>query len=115
MLFDRGMLTKIVAITALAFTACVDNAGPTAVGAPNQDLVGTVGATAMPPTDPNRAVTQHSLVADGTDACDMLPPDGPCAAACDPVALQAFIPAGTCVLIDCTLTDGSTIKIGGCN
>jgi hypothetical protein len=53
--------------------------------------------------------------ADDASICDVLPPDGACAAACDPEALAQFIPPGVCAVIGCQLTDGRTVKIGGCN
>jgi hypothetical protein len=46
--------------------------------------------------------------------CEVLPPDGVCADACDPDALAQYIPPGVCALIVCQLTDGRTINIGGC-
>ncbi len=47
--------------------------------------------------------------------CAMLPADdSACAHACDPVALQEFIPDGTCVIFDCPLTDGTNVRVGGC-
>ena len=46
--------------------------------------------------------------------CDVLPPDGACADACDPDALAQLIPPGVCALIVCPLTDGRVINIGGC-
>ncbi|HET9992649.1 MAG TPA: hypothetical protein VFQ65_29145 [Kofleriaceae bacterium] len=52
---------------------------------------------------------------DDPNVCDVLPPDGACAHACDPEGLAQFIPPGTCVLMVCQLTDGRTIKVGGCN
>jgi hypothetical protein len=46
--------------------------------------------------------------------CDYLPPDGPCAAACDPETLAGFVPAGSCAVFACTLTDGRTLTVHVC-
>jgi hypothetical protein len=47
--------------------------------------------------------------------CDQLPSVGLCAHLCDPDGLAPYIPAGTCVDLECTLTDGTVIHAGGCN
>jgi hypothetical protein len=49
------------------------------------------------------------------DFCDHLPTDGACAFACDVEALEQYIPAGSCVLMTCTLDTGETFKTGGCH
>lgn len=63
-------------------------------------------------------IVERSDLVDAPDGdatiCDVLPPDGACADACDPEALAQYIPPGVCALIVCHLTDGRTINIGGC-
>lgn len=50
------------------------------------------------------------------DACEpFAETEGPCAVACDPEALQAFVPDGWCMDWLCHTTDGHTARIGACN
>jgi hypothetical protein len=42
--------------------------------------------------------------------------EGPCLLACDPDALiDQWVPKGTCVAFECPLSDGTNVRIGGCN
>jgi hypothetical protein len=100
-------------------TACAEQVGPEV--APDEDedpinvpdpyegveegeLPTSARRTPQDPMDPDQGV------------CNLLPmDDSACAHACDPVALSAFIPQGTCVTFTCTLTDGSQYRTGGCN
>ncbi len=51
-----------------------------------------------------------------TDICGLLPPDGPCALACDEEALaEQYVPAGACAAFSCTLTDGTQIAVHACH
>lgn len=80
-------------------------------------IIHTTADAGLPPTPPP---TQRSELGSGlnpeTDVCRLLPADdSACAHACDPVALKAYIPRGTCASFNCTLTDGSLFRIGGCN
>jgi hypothetical protein len=45
---------------------------------------------------------------------DFIAVTGPCSVACDPDALQQFIPKGTCVTFRCDRIDGTFGKYGGC-
>jgi len=48
--------------------------------------------------------------------CKYLPADGPCALACDPeVLIERFVPIGTCMILECQLTNGEPLNVGGCN
>ncbi len=47
--------------------------------------------------------------------CELLPPCGPCSLACDPDALAETIPAGTCAVLVCTLTNGERIQVHACH
>ncbi len=50
------------------------------------------------------------------EVCEpFLETEGPCAVACDPDALQAFVPDGWCMDWLCHTTDGRTARIGACN
>lgn len=59
----------------------------------------------------------YALV-DGTPTpsapCEGFPSEGACSQACNPEALRAFIPPGTCATFDCPRSDGSTVRVGGC-
>jgi hypothetical protein len=101
------MMNKLLAaVAALLFTACLDN---------------------DPSVDTNDERTTVEIKADEADTtfrdepptpalCEQIvETEGPCAVACDPVALAAFIPKGTCTLFLCTLEDGSQYKTGGCS
>lgn len=74
----------------------------------------------VPPDDTNGDIDriEHPVFAAAAtpSQCDMLPADdSACAHACDPDALGAFIPPGTCVIFDCPLTDGTSVRVGGCS
>jgi hypothetical protein len=100
-------------------TACAEQVGPDIApdededpihfpdpyeGVDQSELPTAARSSPQDPTDPD------------LDVCNMLPDDdSACAHACDPVALSAFIPEGTCVTFTCTLTDGSEYRTGGCN
>lgn len=62
----------------------------------------------------DRTFVTHDLDAAG-DPCTALPQGRLCALVCDPEALQAAIPAGTCVDFSCTLLDGRELVAGACN
>ena len=50
--------------------------------------------------------------------CEISPQtnQGPCLLACDPDALiDQWVPKGTCVAFECSLSDGTNIRVGGCN
>ena len=49
------------------------------------------------------------------DPCALLPAEGVCAYACDPVELAKHIPPGTCSTFRCALRDGRELLAGGCN
>jgi hypothetical protein len=67
----------------------------------------------VPAIDETYAV---DLEAPPDDICSRLPADGPCALACDPVALaEQYVPAGTCAAFSCTLTDGTEIAVHACH
>lgn len=100
-------LLYIVMTTACA--ACAQE-----VDAPITELDGP-----MPPlVDPEEAEEDGlpgNYFADQADQCAQLPQDGSaCAHACDPVALEAFIPEGTCATFECPLADGTVVRVGGC-
>lgn len=46
--------------------------------------------------------------------CPIVATEGPCAVACDPVAILDFIDPGTCVTFLCELADGTPARAGGC-
>ena len=48
------------------------------------------------------------------DVCEVLPAEGACSLACDPAALAAQIPEGTCITFRCELLDGRVLLAGGC-
>lgn len=50
-----------------------------------------------------------------TPICDLLPPTGPCALACDHDAFLDFVPPGTCAAFLCELTDGREIVVNACH
>jgi hypothetical protein len=102
-------MMKLAAVLIALTTACTTDATPTL------HLVQPVEGTA----ENQLNIVDRSELRDANDAdadiCDVLPPDGACADACDPAALAQIIPPGVCALIVCHLTDGRTINIGGCN
>lgn len=100
------MLNKTLTILAVLLSACVDS--PEGVGMPN--VIHKDPAV----FDGRLQTVEQSVANDGTNACDLLPDEGPCALACDQDALFATIDPGTCVSYHCELADGSQINIGGC-
>lgn len=89
-------------------------------------LFGSACATAEEDGAPAAAVTIDVPDIDETyaldlkdppdDICDKLPPDGPCALACDPDALaDQYVPAHACAAFSCTLTDGTEIAVHACH
>lgn len=46
--------------------------------------------------------------------CDLLPEDGVCARLCEPDGLDDLIPAGTCAVFACALSDGTFVRLHGC-
>jgi hypothetical protein len=49
------------------------------------------------------------------DVCELLPHCGPCSMACDPQALAALIPPGTCAAFLCELVDGRHATFHACH
>lgn len=49
-----------------------------------------------------------------SEPCEGFPTDGACSQACNPDALRAYIPPGTCATFECPTSDGSTVRVGGC-
>lgn len=101
------MMNKLLAAAAaLLFTACLDTDAPID-GAGSEPSIEIKTDDSIPslrdqPREPSK--------------CDQIvETDGPCAVACDPLALQPFIPNGTCATFLCTLEDGSEFRTGGCN
>lgn len=74
------------------------------------------GMPPMPTRDEVNDIQGPQLAAEPEPSqCDMLPADDTaCAYACDSIALQEFIPPGTCVIFSCPLDDGTTVRVGGC-
>ena len=113
----RARMRKLLYVTALAIAGAVGCAQ--VADAPPAELQGMP----VPPDENDEMIAdidrlEHpTFAADPTPTiCAMLPTDGSaCAHACDPGALQAFIPEGTCVTFDCPLTDGTTVRVGGCS
>lgn len=49
------------------------------------------------------------------DECGIVPDTELCALACDRQAfIETYVQPGTCVAYECTLADGSPIRVGGC-
>lgn len=72
-------------------------------------------------TTPGELTVDDTLVLQGAastepdDVCSLLPPDGPCALACDEEALaEQYVPAGVCAAFLCELTDGRSIAVHAC-
>ncbi len=116
MLCTQGMrrLWYVIAFVA----ACAEQVGPDIAPDEDEDPINFPdpyeGVQSGVPTIA-RSSPQDPIDPD-PDICNKLPDDdSACAHACDPVALSAFIPEGTCVTFTCTLTDGSQYRTGGCN
>ena len=93
----------------LCGSACAvddDTLGPTDTVSPDGPPIG------------DKAIDSH-VVASPTDdegICDLLPPDGPCALACDQQALaEQYVPEGACAAFLCELTDGRDVTIHACH
>ena len=95
------MLTKTCLCVALFLAACVDL--PTDDG----DQVGAPAPAAV--------ALELALALELEPVCPIVADDGPCAVACDPEAIRAFIQPGTCVTFRCYLADGTETRAGGCN
>jgi hypothetical protein len=99
-------------LSMIAFTACTEAADPLLVddGIPSANK-----PTHDDPADVLGEDLSLAVAAESSPSCAMLPDDGSaCAHACDPDALQGFIPPGTCATFECELTDGTVIRVGGC-
>lgn len=94
-------------VPAVALCACTVGDGPI-VDPPNPS---------PPPTAGEQPGISAQFQGDpGPDICDLLPPDGPCALACDPQQLAAkYVPEGACAAFACTLTDGRMITVSACH
>lgn len=102
------LFAMVMGTMALACAAVVDDPAPELEGMPVRV------DKPLGPSELQRADNPQYLAEPGQ--CDLLPDDGSaCAHACDPAALEAYIPAGTCVTFDCPLTDGTSIRVGGCH
>lgn len=111
------MRKLLLAITFFA-AACAEETGPGV--APDEDedpILWPLPEDDLPPDLPTTARRLNDDPTDPSlDVCTLLPDDdGACTLACDPDALAAFIPAGTCVTFSCTLTNGKPYRTGGCN
>lgn len=107
----RRLLIAMVTATlgAGACAAVVDDPPPELSGMP-------VPVDQPVNNDPLARSTQNPEYLAQPGECDLLPQDGSaCAHACDPGALAAFIPQGTCAVFDCPLTNGTSIRVGGCS
>jgi hypothetical protein len=111
-------MRNLLFAAALCAVSCAEQSGPST--APDEDedpIVWPLPSDDVPPDLPTTARSLNDDPADPNhDVCGLLPnDDGACAHACDPDALLAFIPEGTCVVFSCTLTNGSLYRTGGCN
>jgi hypothetical protein len=99
-------MLKIMLLAALALPACVDATGPDP--APSDD--GAKLSTTV------NADTSDDVLRQDDPECHIVPDSPACIAACNPnpTAMDPFIPLNTCVLIRCTLDDGSPVAAGGC-
>ena len=79
----------------------------------------TVDVQPVPAVDDGPDLSEASAyvaASDDTSVCDLLPDDdSACAHACDPDAVAATIPEGTCAVLECPLSDGRVYRTGGCN
>src|SRR5438067_4551311 len=100
------MMNKLLAAAALVLVACTD---PTEAPRPLNP------SYPAPTPHEQTPMTRVEPAEAGANICELLPQDGACSLACDPAALaEKYIPVNTCLSFDCTLTDGQTIRIGGC-
>jgi hypothetical protein len=111
-------MRNLLIATALLAASCAEQTGPGV--APDEDedpIVWPLPTDDLPPDLPTTSRALEEDPADpNLDVCALLPDDdGACAHACDPDALIAFIPEGTCVTFSCTLTNGRLYRTGGCN
>jgi hypothetical protein len=98
------MTTKLLAVlSSLLFAACA--ASPT-VESPEGRPASEAEVAALAKVDDG----QSDLVCER-----IVETEGPCAVACDKAALREYIPFGTCALFLCTLDDGTSAHVGGCN
>ncbi len=117
-MLQQWSMRNLLVVTALFAAACAEQTGP-GVG-PDEDedpLLWPVPTDDLPPDLPTTARSLNDDPEDpNLEECALLPDDdGACAHACDPDALAAFIPQGTCVTFSCTLTNGKLFRTGGCN
>ena len=101
-------MRKILLCIAMA-TACADSADTE-----------TVDVQPVPAVDDGPAVDDASpyqaSVETTPSVCELLPDDNSaCAHACDADVVEQYIPVGTCAVLECTLTDGTVYRTGGCN
>lgn len=92
-------------------------AAATCVGDGVEGMAGSL-PTEESPTDqtPSIALRMRDESQQMAKPCDVLPSDDEaCAHACEPDALLAYIPAGTCASFACPMRDGSYFITGGCN
>jgi len=112
-------MLKQLALISTLLTACLDQPTELEAGQPIADLTiaNVTDSTVAPaPASTGRNVSSVEQAIDvKPDLCELLPADGACALLCDPGALAATIPSGTCVDMLCQLTDGTSIRAGGCN
>jgi hypothetical protein len=98
------MMTRAILVLSLA-SACMD--GESGREDPRPIVPDKPGST---------DVDMQSDVLRAANRCNVIETDGPCALACTPDALlEEFVPEGTCIIYDCTLEDGSPLRVGGCN
>jgi hypothetical protein len=111
-------MLKQLALISTLLTACLDQ--PTEIeqaGKPIADLTiaNVTDSTVAQVSASNGRTSLDQAIDVKPDLCDLLPADGSCALLCDPGALAETIPPGTCVDLLCQLTDGTSIRAGGCN
>jgi len=89
----------------------------TCVGDGVEGMPGALPTDESPPNAPLTVIERVTEQAPPTDKpCEVLPSDDEaCAHACDPDALVAYIPAGTCASFACPTRDGGYYVVGGCN
>ena len=79
--------------------------------------------TKPPATNPTEQLsetqTEETAAAAASAVCEIpldADPGDPCNLACDPEGLlETYVPEGTCIQFECKLTDGTPIRVGGCN